>query len=66
MPIIRVTNDGKATKLDGPFAETKELAGGFFVIDCKDEADVIARASKIATDERSWVDAYPIFLWHPK
>ena len=37
--------DGKAQLLDGPFAEAKEMVGGFFLIDCAglDEAVDIAR-----------------------
>ena len=36
---------GKLQVLDGPFAEAKEMIGGFFLIDCKsfDEAVAIAR-----------------------
>lgn len=36
---------GKAQVLDGPFAEAKEMVGGFFLVDCKtrDEALAIAR-----------------------
>jgi len=36
---------GKAQLLDGPFAEAKEMVGGFFLIDCAglDEAIDIAR-----------------------
>jgi hypothetical protein len=36
---------GKAQLLDGPFAESKEMVGGFFLIDCTglDEAIDIAR-----------------------
>lgn len=37
--------DGQAQVLDGPFAEAKEMVGGFFLIDCRsfDEAVAIAR-----------------------
>jgi hypothetical protein len=36
---------GKASVIDGPFAEAKEMIGGFFLLDCKtrDEAVAIAR-----------------------
>jgi hypothetical protein len=36
---------GKAQRLDGPFAEATELVGGFFLVDCDslDEAVAIAR-----------------------
>jgi hypothetical protein len=42
----RVTvRNGKAQVLDGPFAEAKEMIGGFFLLNCKtrDEALAIAR-----------------------
>jgi hypothetical protein len=37
--------DGKAQLLDGPFAEAKEMVGGFFLLDCTglDEAVDIAK-----------------------
>jgi hypothetical protein len=37
--------EGRPTLVDGPFAETKEMVGGFFLIDCGslDEAIDIAR-----------------------
>ena len=37
--------DGRARLLDGPFAEAKEMIGGFFLLSCKTraEAEVIAR-----------------------
>lgn len=33
--------DGKRRVVDGPFADTKEQIGGFFLIDAKDEAEAI-------------------------
>jgi hypothetical protein len=38
---------GSAVTTDGPFAETKEQLGGFFVIECADLDEAIAWASKI-------------------
>ena len=43
---VRVHMDGgKPQVLDGPFAEAKEMVGGFFLVDCAslDEAVAIAR-----------------------
>ncbi|WP_322046347.1 YciI family protein [Paraburkholderia sp. J67] len=43
---VRVqVRDGRASTLDGPFAEAKEMIGGFFLIDCatREEALAIAR-----------------------
>ena len=37
--------EGQARMVDGPFAETKEMVGGFYLLDCatRDEALAIAR-----------------------
>ncbi|HSN73316.1 MAG TPA: YciI family protein [Steroidobacteraceae bacterium] len=43
---VRVqVRDGKETLRDGPFAESKEMVGGYFLLDCnsRDEAVAIAR-----------------------
>ena len=42
---VRV-RDGKRLVTDGPFAETKELIGGFFVIEARDLNEAIRVASK--------------------
>lgn len=41
---VKVSN-GRAQVLDGPFAEAKEMVGGFFLLDCatREEAVAIAR-----------------------
>jgi hypothetical protein len=38
--------DGKAVTTDGPFAETKEQLGGYYVLQVKDEAEALAWAAK--------------------
>ena len=43
---VRVRN-GKAQTTDGPFAETKEQLGGFFLLDCKDLDQAIECAARI-------------------
>jgi len=48
--------DGQRTQVDGPFAETKEMLGGYFLLDCasRDEALAIAAecpAAQFATIE---------------
>ena len=35
--------DGKATVTDGPFAETKELIGGFWIVQANSKEEVIER-----------------------
>ena len=39
--------DGKPTCVDGPFAETKEQLGGFYLIDVKDLDEALAWAARI-------------------
>ena len=41
--------DGKAVITDGPFAETKEQLGGYYILDCQNLDEAIAWASKIPT-----------------
>ena len=43
---VRVRN-GKTTITDGPFAETKEVLGGFYLLDCKDLDEALEYAAKI-------------------
>jgi hypothetical protein len=38
---------GKKTAVDGPYTETKEQFGGFYLLECKDEAEAISWAEKI-------------------
>lgn len=41
------TRDGKTTITDGPFAETKEQLGGFYLVEAATEAEACAIAAKI-------------------
>ena len=45
---VRIADD-KPLVLDGPFAETKEQLGGYYILDCKDLDEAIAWAAKIPT-----------------
>ena len=38
---------GKTTVIDGPFAETKELIGGYWIIDVKSRAEAIEWAKRV-------------------
>jgi hypothetical protein len=55
---------GGALETDGPFAETKELAGGYYIVDCSEE-EAIEIAARIPVEKRSWVDVRRIALFHP-
>ena len=43
--IVRPAN-GRARATDGPFSETKEVLGGFYLIEAKDYDEAVARASE--------------------
>ncbi|WP_250451548.1 YciI family protein [Caballeronia sp. ATUFL_M2_KS44] len=38
--------DGNARIIDGPFAEAKEMIGGFFLLDCETHAEAVAIAAE--------------------
>lgn len=57
---VRV-RDGKATTTDGPFAETKEAIGGYYLIDVANLDEAIAWARKIPTATYGTVEIRPIW-----
>jgi hypothetical protein len=52
--------DGKTVVSDGPFAETKEQLGGFFLLECENLDQAIGLAAKIPVVERGSVELRPI------
>ncbi len=56
---VRVRN-GKVSTTDGPYAETKEQLGGFYLIDAKDLNDAIQVASKIPSARHGAVEVRPV------
>ena len=56
---VRV-REGKRLVTDGPFAETREQLGGYFMIDAKDLDDAIAVAGKIPGARRGTVEIRPV------
>ena len=58
---IRV-QDGRLVVSDGPFTETKEVMGGFYLIDCASQAEAIQWARRLPLAEgRSSVEVRPIW-----
>jgi hypothetical protein len=41
---------------DGPFPETKELLGGFYVVECTDAEEAKQLAARVPVDSRGWVE----------
>ena len=57
---VRV-RDGEVITSDGPFAETKEQIGGFYVVDCKDLDEAIEVAAKIPGARSGSIEVRPIW-----
>ena len=56
---VRVRN-GKTSTTDGPFAETKEQLGGYYLINAKDLNDAIQVASRIPSARVGSIEVRPI------
>jgi hypothetical protein len=56
---VRVRN-GKASVTDGPFAETKEQVGGFFLIDARDLNEAVQVASKFPSARFGSLEVRPV------
>ena len=52
--------EGKRLVTDGPFAETREQLGGFFMIDAKDLDEAIGIASRIPGARKGTVEIRPV------
>ncbi len=52
--------DGKRFVTDGPFAETREQIGGYFLVDAKDLNEAIAIASRIPGARIGTVEVRPV------
>jgi hypothetical protein len=57
---IRV-RDGKTIATDGPFAETKEQFGGYYLVDCKDLDEAMVLAAQIPTALNGSIEIRPVF-----
>jgi hypothetical protein len=58
---IRVTA-GQRQVMDGPFAETKEALGGFYLIECDSRQEALEWARKIPLREGGFIEVRPV--WH--
>ena len=56
---VRVRN-GKTSTTDGPFAETKEQLGGFYMVEAKDLNEAIQLAARIPSARYGSIEVRPI------
>ena len=59
---VRVRN-GKPQVTDGPFAETKEQLGGYYLLEAKDADEAIAIAAKVPWARHGSIEVRPIMTF---
>lgn len=56
---VRV-RDGKTLKTDGPFAETREQLGGYYLVEAKDLDEACAIAARIPSSKFGSIEVRPV------
>ena len=56
---VRV-REGKAMVTDGPFAETREQLGGFYIVEAKNLDEAIAIAGRIPPAKKGTIEIRPV------
>jgi hypothetical protein len=59
---VRV-RDGKTLTTDGPFAETREQLGGYYLIEAKDLDEAIAIGARIPGAKHGSIEVRPVFVY---
>jgi hypothetical protein len=57
---VRV-QDGRTVTTDGPYAETKEALGGFYLVNARDLDEAIEIAARIPAAKRGAIEVRPIW-----
>ncbi len=57
---LRMRGGGLST-FDGPYAETKEQLGGFYILECRDEAEALELAAMIPTAKHGAIEVRQMF-----
>ena len=53
---------GKTVRSDGPFAETREQLGGFYIVDAKDLDEAVDLAARIPSAKSGSIEVRPIMM----
>ena len=61
--VFRV-RDGKVLTTDGPFAETREQLGGYYLIEAKDLDDALGIAARIPGARYGSIEVRPIWVYN--
>ena len=62
---LRARPDGKVLITDGPYLETKEHIGGFWILECADMDEAVAWGRKAVVAFRAPVEVRPFFQMPP-
>ena len=57
------TESGKMETTDGPFAETKEQLGGYYLLDCTDMDEALKYAAMIPSSAHGRIEVRPIQIY---
>jgi hypothetical protein len=57
---IRIRN-GETLVTDGPFAETKEQLGGYYILECDNIDEALGYAAKIPAAEQGSIEVRPVW-----
>jgi hypothetical protein len=52
---------GQRQIMDGPFTETKEALGGFYLIECDTKQEALEWAKKVPLGEAGFIDVLPVW-----
>lgn len=55
-----VMRQGRQTLIDGPFAEAKEMIGGFFLLDCATREEALSIAAECPAGEWCTLEVRPV------
>ena len=55
--------DGQVLNTDGPFAETKEQLGGYYLLECANLDQALEAASRCPTAKHGTIEVRPIMDW---
>lgn len=61
---VRV-RDGKTVSTDGPFAETREQLGGYYLVEAADLDEAVALAARIPSARWGSIEVRPVMVFTP-
>ena len=60
--LVRTGPNGRRFVTDGPFAETKEVVGGFYVIECEGVDEAVSWAERVPESPGVAVEVWPVVM----